>query len=180
MKSIFSNVENDDRGVCQTRGFACEIVAWRFLTHLSDHELIDYLLSELPSRIPLSDDLSETEFMHRLSPTYMPSSDQAHERARLLFKDHKPPTQKPKIQEPPQQRQSQTWNSRISDSIDDDPTVPFVGLNALEIATIAGAKRFLSQPVVQHVIDGIWGGDIIFWDSLSVHTRKRAQIARHG
>ena len=64
----------------------------------------------------------------------------------------------------------------MSDSVDDDPIISFAGLNALEIATIAGAKRFLSQYVVQQVIDGIWGGDIIFWESLSVHTRKRAQI----
>ena len=64
----------------------------------------------------------------------------------------------------------------MSDTVDDDPTMYFAGLNALEIATIASAKRFLSQHVVQHIIDGIWDGDIIFWESLSVHTRKRAQI----
>lgn len=48
---------------------------------------------------------------------------------------------------------------------DEDPTKPFVTLNALEIAAVADAKRFLSQHVVQKIITGIWNGDIIFWDS---------------
>lgn len=48
---------------------------------------------------------------------------------------------------------------------DEDPTKPFVTLNALEIAAVADAKRFLSQHVVQKIITGIWHGDIVFWDS---------------
>lgn len=59
------------------------------------------------------------------------------------------------------------------DDEDEDPTVSFKGLNALEIAAIADAKRFLSQHVVQKIITGIWNGDIIFWDSLSVNATKR-------
>lgn len=51
------------------------------------------------------------------------------------------------------------------DDEDEDPTKPFVTLNALEIAAVADAKRFLSQHVVQKIITGIWNGDIIFWDS---------------
>lgn len=52
----------------------------------------------------------------------------------------------------------------------------FLGLSALEIATIAHAKKFLSQNVVQEVIDDIWNGEIIFWDSLSVHSKKQPRI----
>lgn len=52
----------------------------------------------------------------------------------------------------------------------------FYGLNALEIATIAHAKKFLSQKVVQRIIDDIWNGEIVFWDTLSVHSRKKPQI----
>lgn len=56
---------------------------------------------------------------------------------------------------------------------EEDPTKPFVTLNALEIAAVADAKRFLSQHVVQKIITGIWNGDIIFWDrkyiSLPLH-----------
>lgn len=52
----------------------------------------------------------------------------------------------------------------------------FFGLNALEIATIAHAKRFLSQRVVQRVVDGIWKGEIVFWDSLTVNSTKKPHI----
>ena len=54
-----------------------------------------------------------------------------------------------------------------------DPTAAFKGLNALEIAAIADAKRFLGQHVVQKIVTGIWNGDIVYWDSLSVHSVKR-------
>ncbi|KAL8732508.1 MAG: hypothetical protein Q9166_002722 [cf. Caloplaca sp. 2 TL-2023] len=177
VKSHFCNVENDDRGVFQTRGFACEIVAWRFLTHLAEHELIDFLLTEVSPLVPGSDASSEVEeAMMRPASARLPTSDQIHERTRLLFEDRTALTDLSMIREPPQQGHSHTWNSKMSESIDVDPTMSFVGLNALEIATVAGAKRFLSQHVVQHVIDGIWAGDIIFWESLSTHTRKKAQI----
>jgi hypothetical protein len=52
----------------------------------------------------------------------------------------------------------------------------FFGLNALEIATIVHAKRFLSQRVVQRVVDDIWNGEIVFWDSLTVHSTKKPQL----
>jgi hypothetical protein len=58
------------------------------------------------------------------------------------------------------------------DGEDDDPTAAFEGLNALEIAAIANAKRFLSQHVVQKIICGIWNGDIVFWDTMSVNSTK--------
>lgn len=51
------------------------------------------------------------------------------------------------------------------DEEEEDPTKPFVTLNALEIAAVANAKRFLSQHVVQKIITGIWNGDIVFWES---------------
>lgn len=178
MKWHFSNVENDDRGVFETRGFACEIVAWRFLTHLSEHELIDYLLSAVPPVLPASEASSDPEEdpISRPVSTRMASNEQLNERSRLLFDERTTPTELPRIHEPHEQDHSQTWGSRMSESVDGDPTLSFVGLNALELSTIAGAKRFLSQRVVQDVVNGIWAGDIIFWESLSIHTRKRAQI----
>lgn len=36
-------------------------------------------------------------------------------------------------------------------------------LNALEIAAVSNAKKFLSQKPVQGIIEAIWHGDIIFW-----------------
>ncbi|KAL9599484.1 MAG: hypothetical protein Q9219_003823 [cf. Caloplaca sp. 3 TL-2023] len=178
VKSHFSNVEHDDRGVFETRGFACEIVAWRFLSHLSRHELIDYLLRELPPTTTLSESSSvdeETPF-DRPKSARTASNDELTERSRLLYEGRRIPNKYPTVNEPHGPDRSHSWNSQFSDLTDDDPTLSFVGLNALEIATVAGAKRFLSQRVVQDVIDGIWSGDIIFWETLSTHTRKRAQI----
>lgn len=63
-----------------------------------------------------------------------------------------------------------------NDDEESDPTAPFIHLNALEIAAIADAKRFLSQHVVQKIITGIWSGDIIFWDRLSVHSVKKPRF----
>ncbi|KAL8959618.1 MAG: hypothetical protein Q9193_003551 [Seirophora villosa] len=177
VKWHFANVEDDDRGIFETRGFACEIVAWRFLALLSKHELIEYLLRELPPVQPRSEGFSDDEeaFMRRPISARMASNDQITERTRLLHHDRTTASSQPKIHEPREDASSQTWTDRTSELADDDPTLSFVGLNALEIASVAGAKRFLSQRVVQEVVNGIWSGDIIFWESLSVHTRKRAQ-----
>ncbi|KAL8693596.1 MAG: hypothetical protein Q9218_001596 [Villophora microphyllina] len=178
VKWHFANVENDDRGVFETRGFACEIVAWRFLTHLSENELIDYLLTEIPPLVPASETSSiiEESDVRRPTPTHRVSNDFINEHSRLLCEERNTPSKQPRIHKAQEQNHSRTWGSRMSESIDDDPTLAFVGLNALELATVAGAKRFLSQRVVQDVVNGIWAGDIIFWESLSIHTRKRAQI----
>jgi hypothetical protein len=58
----------------------------------------------------------------------------------------------------------------------EDEMAPFIGLNALEIAAVADAKKFLSQRVVQKIVDDIWNGRVIFWESLSVHSKKKAKI----
>ena len=71
---------------------------------------------------------------------------------------------------------SMTGEAESDDDEEDDPTAPFINLNALEIAAIADAKRFLSQNVVQKIITGIWNGDIVFWDNLSVHTEKKPRF----
>jgi hypothetical protein len=67
-------------------------------------------------------------------------------------------------------------NGDDSDDDEDDPTAPFVNLNALEIAAVADAKRFLSQNVVQKIITGIWNGDIVFWDRLDVDAVKKPRF----
>lgn len=58
----------------------------------------------------------------------------------------------------------------------DDPTRPLAGLNALEIAAVATAKKFLGQRLVQRVVQDIWDGNIIFWESLSVNAVKKARV----
>lgn len=52
----------------------------------------------------------------------------------------------------------------------------FDKLNALEIAAVSGSKKFLSQRVVQKIIEKIWRGDIVFWESLSVNANKSAKL----
>jgi len=59
---------------------------------------------------------------------------------------------------------------------EEDPTSSFTGLNGLEIAAVADCKRFLSQRIVQKILNGIWNGDITFWESLSEHTQKKPQF----
>jgi len=63
-------------------------------------------------------------------------------------------------------------------AIDDSTSFAFTfaGLNALEIAAVSGSKYFISQKAVQRVIDNIWKGDIIFWDTLSTHSKKQAKL----
>lgn len=46
-------------------------------------------------------------------------------------------------------------------------------LSALEIAAVSGAKKFLSQRAVQKIINGLWCGDIVFWETLSVDSNKK-------
>ncbi|KAI5795609.1 hypothetical protein EDC01DRAFT_59034 [Geopyxis carbonaria] len=49
----------------------------------------------------------------------------------------------------------------------------YVGLNTLEIAVLADAKKFISHRPVQRVINGIWDGSISFWNTLDVGGSKK-------
>ena len=155
MKWQFDSGGQDDHGINETRGHACEIVAWRFLTHLSGAELIDYLLHELP---PFSfDPEGYGEFN-----TPVDDEDAAESAALLSGRDFSAAVS-----------QGRTRTSSITEN---EPMSSFVGLNALEIAAVVGAKKFLSQEIVQKTVDDIWNGHIIFWESLSVHSKKKAKF----
>lgn len=163
LKWHFASAEQDDRGINESRGYACEIVAWRFLTHLSEHELIDYLLHELPSLSRDAGSYQREPFVND-EEQLLPDEETAM-RASLLRSGASSP----------EGSQAQSSNKNASKP-DDDPMSSFVGLNALEIAAIADAKKFLSQRVVQKVVTDIWNGDIVFWESLSVHSKKEAKL----
>jgi hypothetical protein len=157
-------------GLGEARASACEIVAWRFLGRLSEREAVDFCLYEIPEakdghEAPAGLDEENNESSPLLARTWT----SIEERRRNTVGSVK---------------RSQLINSlsRLTmsfhpddsdDDDDDDPTAPFRNLNALEIAAISNAKRFLSQYVVQKIITGIWNGDIIFWDSLSVYATKK-------
>lgn len=130
-------------------------MAWRFLTHLSSDELIDYLLHELP---PVSFD---PEYYDEVEAHA--DNEDAAERATLLS------GQAPSAAS----TKGRTGTSSVTE---EESMSSFVNHTALEVAAVAGAKKFLSQNVVQKTVDDIWNGHIIFWESLSVHSKKKAKF----
>jgi hypothetical protein len=59
---------------------------------------------------------------------------------------------------------------------EDDFASSFQNLNALEIAVVADAKKFLSQRVVQRMVESIWRGDVIFWETLNTNSVKGPKV----
>lgn len=158
MKWHFAAVEaSDDRGISQSRGFACELVAWRFVTHVTHWEAIDLLCYQLP---PVG------KHSHSQVDNLDGNDESAAETSPLL--------------------EDESFNPGTSYAEDDPETehngsstsfaTTFARLNALEIAAVADAKKFLSQKSIQRIIDGIWDGDIVFWETLGQHSVKQAKI----
>jgi len=177
LKWHFSSLDPDDRGINSTRAAACEIVAWRFLTRLSERDAIDYCLYELPPVAgPASWSAGSTS-----SSAHGTRASTADERSTLLPQHHgyeRPftPSNIRRRQLIRSVRGPNIFGAPPDDDGDDDPTSAFTGLNALEIAGVASAKKFLSQPLVQKIIYGMWTGEIMLWDSLSVDTVKKPQF----
>ena len=141
------------------------------MTCLSEKEAIDYLLHELPAANGfLLSHASDTEEADGLEDYSHLDDSQDEEQLSLLW--HQPPARgRPSLQRLEPERHKQR-----PDLSEEDPTIPFIGLNALEIAATANAKKFLSQRVVQKIVDNIWSGHIVFWECLSVNSKKKAQV----
>ena len=171
LKWHYSTLEPDDRGINETRAHVCELVAWRFLAHLSEGELIDYLLYELAHPGQQNDDQFGTLQDRPTGQSGRGSSRDNFDEMTGLLSARSP------YHERHHTGHSQRFgaNGFTSGGKEEDPTLPFVHLNALEIAAVADAKKFLSQRIVQKVVNGIWCGDIVFWDSLNAQTKKKAQ-----
>ncbi|KAI9741505.1 MAG: hypothetical protein M1818_004311 [Claussenomyces sp. TS43310] len=178
LKWHFSTLEPDDRGLNETRANACEIVAWRFLTRLAERDAVDYVVYELPS----------TNHTAAVDEQVVEDGNRGllivDERSSLLpeFRvlDH-PRTES--IHSSSKRKQLARSITHIGTLLydndpfeEEDPASSFVGLNALEIAAVADAKKFLSQPLIQKIIYGMWTGEITFWESLTVQTKKKAQF----
>ncbi|KAL3491527.1 hypothetical protein BJX62DRAFT_204863 [Aspergillus germanicus] len=176
LKWKFGKAAEHDGGFDETRGYVCEYIAWQFLCHLNQRDLIEYVLEEL-----------------RVSPRQMTSLDRAEagESSLAAFRSAEGNESTPLLSGASFQshilggnrRRLSSYGSGQQESengIHDGDAVEefsmFIGLNALEIATIAHAKKFLSQRVVQKVVDDLWNGEIVFWDSLSVHSTKKPQF----
>ncbi|KAH6895721.1 hypothetical protein B0T10DRAFT_397222 [Thelonectria olida] len=170
--------EADNRSLGETRSSACEIVAWRFLTSLSEREAVEYCLYEIP-------DPEDAQNHNDGGNGHV--DEEAAEDSPLLARFQ--PNGRSSRRNPRPAGSSMKRNqllsslSRLTMTSDDeqdddepDPTRAFKNLNALEIAAIANAKRFLSQHIVQKIITAIWSGDLIFWDRLSVHSVKKIRF----
>lgn len=179
MKWEFTTATEDDWELNESRGAACEFVAWQFLCHLNQRETIEFLLEELPSPSHNSTSTIEAEAVipgltspqggaRQVESETTPLLSYSSSSFRRSFGDRKSTdTQLFRNSQDTYRHEGIYAAQRYSQ---------FFGLNALEIATIAHAKRFLSQKVVQRVVDGIWKGEIVFWDSLTVHSTKKPHI----
>ncbi|KAK3318977.1 hypothetical protein B0H66DRAFT_517428 [Apodospora peruviana] len=170
----------EDKGLNDARANSCEIVAWRFLTHLSEREAVDYCLYEIPDPAPselrASGDEEEGE-VDESSALLAQAWSGGSESVRHALSQTGSSKRNLLLQSISRLTMSMTADADgDEEDEEDDPTAPFTNLNALEIAAIADAKRFLSQNVVQKIITGIWNGDIIFWDNLSVHSVKKPRF----
>lgn len=183
---LFKNADADsDSGLNESRALACELVAWQFLTFLSEKELIDYLLYELPqdpaegrspSAEPTTDNTNGAMRARRLDDDE--ASDENSPLLRPHFNDHTAPLHPPKrssVSEMTGMGMSSTFPD-ASDASRFNLEESMAGMNALEIAAIGDAKKFLSQNPVQKIVEEIWNGDVIFWESLSVHAVKKPRV----
>lgn len=174
LKMHFANLESDEsRGINTTRGLACEYVAWRFLTHLSGRELIYFLLYELPPCVGGKDDEYDEDTGHttRQRPSGPSRQNTNGTQASLLSS-----SQLESAEGIEEETQGDADNSTQFDRQDDDFASSFDSLNALEIAAVSDAKKFMSQRIVQRTVESIWRGDIIFWETLSVNSVKEAKV----
>jgi hypothetical protein len=155
LKGHFSALEvaSDEPGVNEARGYACEFVAWQFLNSLTERDAIDLLLVELPHPLSLRADNDDEEGgQHRQNGW---NGQPASERTSLLggyFGSD-------------DQTGPHARFSSLASQCED--------LSALEIATVFGAKKFLSQRPVQKIINGLWRGDFVFWETLSLKSVKK-------
>ena len=140
-------------------------MAWRYVTHLNQQDAVAQLCYELPTTklasgngFDVENRDAQTNVMNLGADERLPLLDGVAQSATAFDEE--------------EQDEATTSASGAAE----DFAYTLAGLNALQIAAIAGAKRFLSQKAVQRVIDGIWYGDIVFWNALNVHSTKRVQI----
>jgi hypothetical protein len=173
----FRSMENDGSGINDSRALACEFVAWQFLTFLSEKELMDYLLYELPLQNESSNAPGGTSTSSTNGHLATMPSAADHESAPLL---QTRPTEYGLVgpnragTEESEAMGMGSARSRLkgtAELIDD-----LAGMNALEIALVCDAKKFISSQPVQKVVTDVWHGDIVFWETLSVHAQKKPVV----
>ncbi|KAK9353824.1 hypothetical protein V1523DRAFT_409988 [Lipomyces doorenjongii] len=153
------SVQEDDRAIHEARAFTAELVALRYAGHLPEPELIQYLTYEIPRKNTVT------------SGTTTPSQSASYAtspvtEATSLLEDH---------------RAAATASADIDIEREAGEGTPYVtesamGLSALELAILGNAKKFLLSRSVENVISSIWEGRIVFWDSISVQSKKKASF----
>lgn len=139
-------------------------MAWRFVSHLTQREAIEYLCYELPAANPRPGNAPQPSTQRLVGENDTPNGDESRplldgfEESGISFNDD-----------------DQDTSGRLSDEEEPFATT-FAGLNALEIAAVAGAKKFLSEKPIQRIINAIWKGDIVFWDTMSTSSVKKARF----
>jgi hypothetical protein len=161
LKGHFSALEeaSDEPGVNEARGYACEHVAWQFLSNLADRDIIDFLLLELPAVVPSSSGGDAEEGL----------------RSRHENESSTIPSENTPLLNDATGDYFGTGNQTAATARFSSLTSQCENLSALEIAAVSGAKKFLSQRPIQKVINDLWRGDIVFWETLSVKSVKKPQ-----
>lgn len=138
------------------------------MTHLSERETIDFLCYDLAPPRKAQDPAQGNEDLENADYDGV-LEDASHERAPLM-------------DTPAFGLDESFYDEHVQrDSIcaeESDFASIFANLNALEIAAVANAKAFLSQKSMQQIIMRIWTGDIVFWETLSKRSVKRAKVYR--
>lgn len=144
-------------------------MAWQFLCHLNQREAIEFLLEELVLPRRGSTNSLQTgranhglEGPRNLETTPLMSGLRATASGSRMSRS--------------EGAQGGTGSQNLDDGLENSRYSRFFGLNALEIAAIAHAKKFLGQTVVQRVVNDIWTGEIVFWDSLTVRSTKKPHV----
>ncbi|KAI9752851.1 MAG: exocyst complex component exo84 [Chaenotheca gracillima] len=176
LKSHFASLDPNDEGVNEARGYACEIVAYRFLSYLTEWETIDYLLYEVATDYSKGEGENDSNGDSR--KTQKPSKQTDTDEETPLLDEESSNNGKPKSKlTRSTSRFGQTQEQAAMPNMQkDDPMAAFHGMNALEIASVVNAKKFLSQRVVQRIVTGIWNGDIVFWESMSMYSERKPHI----
>lgn len=153
------------------------------MTFLSERELIDYLLYEVPD--PAANKLSrKNSTLSRAEPIEPDSV--VDENTPLVTK--RPPlyptgngqgssqTQPPATSAPSAVHAHDFGEDETHlDAATENSLRSLAGMNALEVAGVVSAKNFLSQQPVQKIVDDIWNGNVMFWESLSVEAVRHAR-----
>ena len=168
----FANNDAEDPRLTESRALACELVAFHLVLTFSEKELIDQLLYELP--------IKEDDRDKGSGALMIPNVFDHNETSPLLDRDEHDFQPSP-LRGPPQAISNSNLSSSSlfaheEDNDGDDISEAMAGMNALEIAAVAESKKFLSQKPVQAVVEDIWNGNIIFWDSLSIRAKKSPKI----